>query len=450
MYLLPGLDDIRRAVRKLVKGSGTYEKAVNEFTKDLQKALLTADVNVRLVFELTKKIRERALKEEPPPGVSRREWLVKIAYDELVNLFGGDHAVEVKPSYTPYIIMMVGVQGSGKTTTVGKLAKFYRELGYRVGVIAADTYRPGAYDQLKQLARKAGAIFYGNPGSNNPVDIAKRGVEELRSRGAEIIIIDTAGRHGYGEEQALLEEMRSIADAVKPDEVVLVIDASMGQKSYDLAKRFHEATPVGSIIVTKMDGTAKGGGALSAVAATGAKIKFIGTGEGLDELEVFHPKRFVARLMGMGDLESLLEKIERISSATELQETVSRMLSGKITFRLIYRQLEQVKKLGPFKKILQMLPGVSTMIDALDDAAKLSEEKVKKWLSIINSMTYEEMDNPEIINKSRMRRIAIGAGVEVQDVKELMNYYKMVQRMVKQIKRRRDLLDKLSKGLPEV
>ena len=444
---MPGLEDIRKAVSKLLRRSGPYESIVKEYIRDLQKALIAADVNVRLVFDLTKRIREQALKNEPPPGVSRREWLVKITYDELAKLFGGDYEPEVKPPYTPYVIMMVGVQGSGKTTTVGKLAKFYRDMGYRVGVVAADTYRPGAYDQLRQLAEKARAMFYGEPGSRDPIGIAKRGVEELKRRGAEIIIIDTAGRHGYGEEEALLEEMKNIADAVKPDEVVLVIDAAMGQKSYDLAKRFHEATPIGSIIVTKMDGTAKGGGALSAVAATGARIKFIGTGEDIEEIEVFKPRRFVARLLGMGDLESLLERIERLESAKEFEKTVTEMLSGKITFRTIYRQIQQVKKLGPFRKVLQMIPGLSTMIESVEDAAKLSEEKTRKWINIMNSMTYEELDNPELLEqRSRVKRIAIGAGVEPSDVKELYNYYKTVKRMMRTLKKRKDILDKLVKS----
>ncbi len=444
---MPGLEDIRKAVSKLLRRSGPYESIVKEYIRDLQKALIAADVNVRLVFDLTKRIREQALKSEPPPGVSRREWLVKITYEELARLFGGDYEPEVKPPYTPYVIMMVGVQGSGKTTTVGKLAKFYRDMGYRVGVVAADTYRPGAYDQLRQLAEKARAMFYGEPGSRDPIGIAKRGVEELKRRGAEIIIIDTAGRHGYGEEEALLEEMKNIADAVKPDEVVLVIDAAMGQKSYDLAKRFHEATPIGSIIVTKMDGTAKGGGALSAVAATGARIKFIGTGEDIEEIEVFKPRRFVARLLGMGDLESLLERIERLESAKEFEKTVTEMLSGKITFRTIYRQIQQVKKLGPFRKVLQMIPGLSTMIESVEDAAKLSEEKTRKWINIMNSMTYEELDNPELLEqRSRVKRIAIGAGVEPSDVKELYNYYKTVKRMMRTLKKRKDILDKLVKS----
>ncbi|MET1101679.1 MAG: signal recognition particle protein Srp54 [Pyrodictiaceae archaeon] len=445
---MPGLDDIRRAVVKLFKRSGTYERIVNEYIRDLQRALLSADVNARLVLQITRSIKEKAFKTEAPPGISRSEWLVKITYDELVKLFGGDYEPEVRPPYTPYVIMMVGVQGSGKTTTIGKLAKYYRRLGYVVGVIAADTYRPGAYEQLEQLARKAGALFYGEQGAKDPVAIATRGVERLKKEGAQIIIIDTAGRHGYGEEKALLDEMKMMSDAVKPDEVVLVIDAAMGQKSYELAKRFHETTPIGSIIVTKMDGTAKGGGALSAVAATGAKIKFIGTGEDIDEIEVFNPKRFVSRLLGLGDLEALLERIERATEASQLQETMSEILSGKITYRLIYRQLKQIRRLGPFKKIIQMIPGIASSIEALDEAAKLSEEKIGKWLAIMESMTYEELDHPEIIDKSRMRRLSIGAGVEQNDVKELVNYYKTIQRFVRQMKKRKDFLEKIAKKFP--
>jgi len=443
---MPGLDDLRKAVNKLLRKSGSYEQLVNEYVRDLQKALISADVNVRLVFQLTKRIKERALKEKPPPGVSRREWLVKITYDELVKLFGGEEEPEVKPPYTPYVIMMVGVQGSGKTTTVGKLAKFYRDMGYRVGVVAADTYRPGAYDQLRQLAEKTGAMFYGEPGGKDAVAIARRGVEELKRRGADIIIVDTAGRHGYGREEALLEEMKRIAGAINPDEVILVIDAAMGQKSYDLARRFHEATPIGYIVVTKMDGTAKGGGALSAVAATGARIKFIGTGEDIDELEPFRPKRFVARLLGMGDLETLLEKIERLQGVKEFEKTMEEMLAGKITFRTIYKQIMQMRKLGPFKKVLQMLPGISSMVTSFDEAAKLSEEKVKKWISIMNSMTYEELDNPNLLKeRSRVQRIAIGAGVEPSDVRELYTYYKTVKRMMRQLRKRKDILERFGK-----
>jgi len=217
----------------------------------------------------------------------------------------------------------------------------------------------------------------------------------------------------------------------------------MGQKAYDLAKRFHEATPIGSIIVTKMDGTAKGGGALSAVVATGATIKFVGVGEDIAELEVFNPKRFVSRILGLGDIESLIERVERLASLDMegLQKATQELLEGKINFRIIYRQLVSLRKLGPFK--IQMIPGFSVFVDSIDSVAKTGEEKIEKWLAAINSMTYEELDNPSIIDKSRMKRIAIGAGVDIQDVKELINYYKSLDKMLKQLRKRKDMLEKL-------
>ncbi|AEM38036.1 GTP-binding signal recognition particle SRP54 G- domain protein [Pyrolobus fumarii 1A] len=442
---MPGLDAIRDAVRKFLRLSGPYERAVEEFIRDLQRALLSADVNVRLVFDLTRRIRERALKEKPPPGASRRDWFLKIVYEELVKLFGGDREPEVKPPYTPYVIMLVGVQGSGKTTTAAKLALFYKRMGYKVGLVAADVYRPGAYDQLRQLAERIGVMFYGEPGSRDAVGIATRGVKELKERGANIVIVDTAGRHGYGSEVALLEEMKRMSEAIKPDEVMLVIDAAMGQKSFDLAKRFHEATPIGSIIVTKMDGTAKGGGALSAVAATGAIIKFIGTGEDVEEFEVFNPRRFVSRLLGMGDIEGILERIKRLEAAEEFEKTVEEMLEGKLNFRILYRQLRQLTRMGPLRKVLQMLPGVGLAVT--DEIAKLGEEKIRKWLAIMDSMTYEELDHPEIIDKSRMRRIARGAGVELDDVKELVNYYRNLQRMLRRLKKQKGALERLLRNI---
>jgi len=438
------LDNIRKAVTRFLGGGGTYERAVKEFVRELQRELLRADVNVKMVFELTRRIEKRAKEERPPPGFSRREWFLKIVYEELTRLFGGDREPQVLPPKVPWVILLVGVQGSGKTTTAGKLALYYIKRGYKVGLVSTDTYRPGAYEQLKTLAEKVGALFYGEK-SGDPAEIAKTGVSVLLERGAEIIIVDTAGRHGYGEEKALLDEMRRIADAVNPDDVILVIDAAIGQKAYDLAKRFHEATPIGSIIVTKMDGTAKGGGALSAVAATGAIIKFIGTGEDVEEFEVFHPKRFVARLLGMGDLEGILERLKRLESVEELEKTVEEMLTGKLNFRILYRQLVQLRKMGPLRKVLQMVPGLSLTLT--DDMARLGEEKIKKWLAIMNSMTYEELDNPEIIDKSRMRRIAIGAGVEIEDVKELINYYKNMQRMLRQLRKQKGALEKLLQRL---
>ncbi|MEM4928222.1 MAG: signal recognition particle receptor subunit alpha, partial [Acidilobaceae archaeon] len=375
------LEGIKTALSRFLS-SATYEKAVEEFVKDLQRELLKSDVNVKLVLELSQRIRERALKEPPPSIVSRREWFIKIVYEELSRLFGGDSEPEVEPPKLPWIVMLVGVQGSGKTTTVGKLAFFYSRRGYKVGVVSTDTYRPGALEQLKTLAERAGAFFYGER-SGDPAEIAKRGVKELISRGAQVIIVDTAGRHGYGDEEKLLEEMKRIAEEVKPDEIMLIIDAAMGQKAFDLARRFHSFTPIGSIAITKLDGTARGGGALSAVAATGAQIKFIGTGEKIEELEVFRPKKFVARILGLGDLEGLLERLKAVEEFRLLEETAEDVTKGKITLRAIYRQLRATKNIGSLSKILQYLPGAGLFLNVSKDTLKLGDEKIKKWIAIM-------------------------------------------------------------------
>lgn len=439
---MKGLERLRSAVASFLKGKGKYEEAVNQFIKELQKTLISADVNVRVVLELTRKIKERALESEPPPGVLRREWFVKIVYDSLVELFGGE-APEILPKKLPWIMMLVGIQGSGKTTTAGKLAYFYKRRGYRVGLITTDTYRPAAYDQLKQLAEQIGVPFYGERDSQDPVGIAKRGVRKLLSEGVNVIIVDTAGRHGYGEEEELLREMRELADAIKPNEVILVIDAYLGQKAYDLARRFHERTPIGSIIITKLDGTAKGGGAISAVSVTGARIKFIGDGEKIEDLEPFSPRKFVARLLGLGDLETLLEKFKALEESAELEKRFEKaILTGRLTLRDMYAQIKSLKKMGPLRKVLQMIPGLA-MMPLDDEKLRLSEEKMDKWLHIMESMTYEELDNPSIIDRRRIKRIALGSGTRPEDVRELLAYYENTKRMLKNIKRKKGILRKL-------
>ncbi len=437
------LDGVRKALANFLRGRGDYEKAVKTFVKELQKELIKADVNVKLVLELTKRIRERALEEEPPPGVTRREWFINIVYEELAKLFGGDRKPRVKPPRTPWIILLVGLQGSGKTTTAGKLAYYYKLEGYRVGLVAADTFRPAAYEQLRQLAESIGVPVYGEPGNKDAVKIAINGVKYFVERGFDIVIIDTAGRHHREDE--LIREMKDIAEKVKPDEVILVIDAAIGQQAYNVAKKFHEATPIGSIIVTKLDGTAKGGGALSAVAVTGAQIKFIGTGEKIDELEVFHPTRFVGRILGIGDLEGLVEKVRRLKIEFT-EKDVEEFLSGKINMRLVYKQLLSIRKMGPLRKILQMIPGLSLKLP-LEIDPREAEERMKKWLAIIDSMTYEELDKPEIIDRRRIRRIALGAGVRPEDVRELIKQYEAMKRLTRQLRKRRDLLEKLKLGI---
>ena len=437
-----GLERLRSAVASFIKGGGSYADAVNSFIKELQKSLISADVNVKVVLQLTKEIREEALRSEPPPGVLRREWFVKIVYDKLVELFGGE-APDIIPKKLPWTVMLVGIQGSGKTTTAGKLAYFYKKRGYRPGLITTDTYRPAAYDQLKQIAEAIGVPFYGEKNGKDPVAIALRGIKELRRTSVNIIVIDTAGRHGYGKEEYLLKEMEDLAKNINPDEVMLIVDAYIGQKAYDLARRFHEKTPIGSIAITKFDGTAKGGGAISAVAATGASIKFVGEGEKLEELEPFNPKKFVSRILGLGDLETLIEKFKALEESEELEKRWSKaILTGRLTLRDLYAQIKSLRKLGPLRKVLQMIPGLSMMpID--DEKLQVSEEKMEKWLVIMDSMTYAELDNPHIIDRRRINRIARGSGTSPEDVKELLRYYETTKKLLKSIKRRKGILSKL-------
>lgn len=443
MVLTVVFEGVKEALKKFLRHE-KYEEAVNEFIKDLQKELIKSDVNLKLVSEISNNIKQRAFNEKPPPGVSRRNWFITIVYEELLKLLGGDQKPSIKPPRKPWIILLVGLQGSGKTTTAAKLAYFYKLEGYKVGLIAADTYRPAAYDQLKQLGEKIGVPVYGDPIEKDAVAIAKKGVEYFVQKGFEIIIIDTAGRHHR--EESLLEEMKEIRNAVNPDEIMLVVDASIGQQAYNIAKKFHEATPIGSIVISKLDGTAKGGGALSAVAVTGARIKFIGTGEKIEDIESFKPQRFISRILGLGDIESLVESVKR-AQLEFTEEDAKQLLEGKLNMRLIYKQLISLQKLGPLRKVLQMLPGFELKIPMEIDSKEL-EKKMHKWIAVINSMTYEELDNPEIIDRSRMKRISYGAGVSIEEVRELLKQYEAVKKILKTL-RRKDIMKKLGVKLPE-
>jgi len=420
---------LREAIKKFLGRPVADELAVKELIKDVQRALLLADVNVELVLKVTQKVEEKALKEPVPSGFTRREVTLKALYDSLVELLGGERQPDVLyPTNKSIVLMLVGVQGSGKTTTAAKLAWFYKRKGYHPGVLCADTFRPGAYDQLKQLAMEAGIMFYGER-TGDPVEIALRGVEVLKGMGCNVIIIDTAGRHKN--EHALMEEMKQLSEAIRPDEVMLVIDATIGQQAKSQAEAFNNAAKIGSIIVTKLDGAARGGGALSAVVATGARIKFVGVGEDVKELEVFEPSSFVSRLLGMGDLKSLAEKVKEASLK---EREMKGLVSGKFTLEDMINQLEGLKKLGPLQKILEMIPGFGLSLP--DEIADVAREKLEKWTVIVKSMTREELERPEIINRSRMRRIARGSGVKVKEVKELLDTYEAMRRMVKTLLRK--------------
>ncbi len=434
-------EGLQAAVRKLVGANLVDEKSVKEFVRDLQRALIQSDVNVRIALEVTERVQKRALEDRPAAGVTKKDQIVSILYDELARLLGGEGGLPLSKERAN-VLVMLGVQGSGKTTTTAKLARLYSKRGFRVGVVAADTFRPGAVAQLKTLAAATGVEVYSDEKEKDSVKIAKAGKKQLEGS-KNLIIIDTAGRHK--EEKGLLQEMKDVVGGVRPDATILVIDGTIGQQCYSQALAFHQAAPVGGIVVTKLDGAAKGGGALAAAAATGAKVLFIGTGERIDDLEEFVPTRFVGRLLGMGDLKALMDMV-RESEVVVDEKMTQRVMSGKMTMNDLLVQFEQMKKFGSLRKILEHIPGFSGQVDAkeLDKA----EDRVKVYRSIIQSMTGDEKNNPETINSSRLRRIAKGSGRSEKDVRELLSRYKQMKTLVKTSKGRemRQMMRRMGEG----
>jgi len=427
------------ALKKIFRAPVMDEKTVKELVRDLQRALLQADVNVKLVLEVSKRIEERALKEKVPPGVSRREHVVKVVYEELTRFLGEKPAsLKIEPGKR-MVLMLVGIQGSGKTTASGKLAKYFQKRGLKTALVCTDTYRPGAYDQLKQLADRINIPVYGEPKEKKSEKIALRGLKQFKDY--DLVIVDTAGRHK--EEKSLIDEMKRLEKAIKPDEAILVIDGTIGQQAAVQARAFHEATPIGSILVSKLDGSARGGGALSAVAAIGAPIKFISAGEKLGDIEPFVPSRFVGRLLGMGDLQSLVDKV-REAEVKVPEKKVRAFLSGKFTLTDMYEQFESMKKVGPLKHLLKMIPGMSYNIP--EEQMNLAEDALKKWRVIIQSMTPKEREKPKILSSSRIRRVARGSGTTEKEVKELIKQYNNMRKMMKTFRRKK--LPFFGKGLP--
>jgi signal recognition particle subunit SRP54 len=428
------------ALKKVFRASVVDEATVKELVRDIQRALLQADVNVKLVLDISKSIEERSLKEKVPPGISRREHVIKVVYEELTRFLGDKPApLKVEPGKRK-LIMLVGIQGSGKTTGAAKLARYFQKRGLKPALVCGDTFRPGAYAQLQQLANRINVPLYGDVKAGDSIKVVNEGLKQLGEK--DVIIVDTSGRHK--EEKELIREMKMLEKSIKPDEVMLVIDGTIGQQALAQAKAFNEATPIGSIMVTKLDGSARGGGALSAVAATGAPIKFVGTGEKIEDIEAFVPSRFVGRLLGRGDLETLLDKV-REAEISVPEKKAKAILSGKFTLTDMYEQFEALKGMGTFKKLLKMIPGMSYNIP--DDMVNMAEGRLEKWRVMIQSMTPEERDNPKIFNASRMKRVARGSGTNEKEVKELLNQYAMMRRMLKTMRRRKKF-PFFGKGLP--
>ncbi len=424
--MLEGLSEsLTNTMKKLAGMTVIDKKSIKEVSKEIQRALIQSDVNIKVVFALTKKIEKRALEEELPKGLSPKEHVINIVYQELVNLIG-EKPEELKITHKPYKIMMLGLQGSGKTTTTGKLAKLLKKKGHSCAIICTDTWRPAAYEQLKQLTEPLDVPVYGDPENKDAIDLAKKGLEQFENK-YDVILVDTAGRHK--EEQELLDEMAELSQVVEPDEVILVIDGTIGQQARNQAEKFKETTDIGSIIISKLDGSAKGGGALSAVAEIKAPIKFIGTGERVDDFEAFDPERFISRLLGMGDLETLIEKAAEVTSDEADREMVDSIMSGKFTLKDMENQLEMMNKMGPIQQIMKLIPGIGSQLPA--NASKVTEEKLNLYKVLMHSMTNYELENPEVIKKSRINRISRGAGVTNDDVKDLLRYYNVTKKALK-------------------
>jgi signal recognition particle subunit SRP54 len=435
---------LRGAIKKIVRASDINEELIDSLCKDIQRALLQSDVNVKLVLEITRRIKERSMNEEPVKGLTRKDHIITILYGELATLLGytgqtiksidksqqtHDRILQFEPEKQS-IILMLGIQGSGKTTVTAKVARWLSKQGYSVGVIGADTWRPGALTQLKMNCSRINTEVYGEEANTDALDIVRKGLAHFRTQNIDVVIVDTAGRHK--EESGLLEEMRNMRNAINPNLVLLVIDGTIGQQAFNQAKAFHQAAEVGGIIVTKLDGSAKGGGVLSASAATGAKVLFIGTGERIDDLEVFSPTNFVGRILGMGDIQAVLEMARGLELQAD-ENQAKRLLGGKMTIEDFYAQMENVGKMG-FRNVIDNLPGLSGMLK--EDQLDALEGKMEKWRFIIQSMTRDEKINPEIINESRRKRIARGAGLTEHEVRDLIKQYSNSKTLMKQAKGR--------------
>ena len=421
--VLEGLGkSLRDTLKKIAQSSGMDEELVKDVVRDIQRALLRADVNVKLALDLSKKVEERALGEKPPAGMSPREYMVRIIYEELVRILGDSYEVPLSTKR----IMLVGLYGQGKTTTAGKLGRFFQKKGLRIGLIQADVHRPAAYEQLSQYVKDMNITVHGDPKEKKAPRIAREGLIKIGE--VDMVIVDTSGRHSL--EKDLITEIKLVSNVVKPDEILLVIDASVGQQAGPQAKAFHDAVGVTGVIITKLDGSAKGGGALSAVSETNAPVVFIGTGEHEGDLERFDPPRFISRLLGMGDIQTLLEKATEVMDEKKAEETAKKIISGKFTLIEMYEQMEALTNMGPLKKLMSFMPGMGS--------AQLSDEQMEetqillgKFRVIMDSMTREEMENPRMIKSSRIKRIARGAGVEPSDVKELLKRYNTSRRAMK-------------------
>jgi signal recognition particle subunit SRP54 len=418
-----------QAVADRLRGKARITEAdLDVALREIRLALLEADVNFKVVKDFVARVRERALGTDLLSGLHPGQQVVKIVHDELVAVLGGErHALSLDGK--PSVVMLVGLQGSGKTTTAAKLAVRLRKGGRRPLLVAADVYRPAAVDQLVQLGDQIGIEVHSRPVGTPALEVARSGVEVARQRGLDLVLLDTAGRLHVDE--PMMDELVRIAGAVTPAETLLVVDAMTGQEAVRVAESFHHRLPVTGLILTKMDGDARGGAALSIRSATGLTISFIGTGERTDGLEPFHPDRLAQRILGMGDVLSLVERVQESVDTEEAERVAQRMMESRFTLEDFRSQLSQVKKLGPIGQVLQMIPGAGQMAGAAQQA--VDDGHLQRIEAIIDSMTPEERRHPELIKASRRRRIAAGSGTTSADVNRVLKQFADMQKLMRQL-----------------
>ena len=414
---------LKNAVDRLTGAKRLSEKQINKSLREIRLALLEADVEPTVVKNFIKRLREKTLNKEIIRGLNPGETVLKIVYDELVDILGKN-----PPELKEGVVLFVGLQGTGKTTTIGKLANWLKKQGKKIAVNSTDVRRPAAMLQLKRLTEQVGVPYYDFEGEQNPIEIAKKAVQRAKEEGVDYLLLDTAGRLHIDNE--LMEELQKIKEVTQPSEVIYVADAMQGQEALNILKEFHNRLGLTGVILTKMDGDARGGLALSVKETLGVPIKFIGVGEKLEDLEPFYPDRMAQRILGLGDIQTLIEKAQSAIPEDEAEALALKVMQGEFTLEDLKKQLEFMTKMGPLDKLLKMIPGLGAYADKI----KIDERLIKRKIAIINSMTPEERRNPNIINLSRKQRIARGSGTSVQEVNRLLKEYKEMKKILKKFK----------------
>ena len=419
-------DKLEEAFKKLKSKGSLTESDVKEAMREVRLALLEADVSYKVAKDFTKTVTERAIGAQVMESLTPGQMVIKIVNEELTALMGGTKSRLAVANHPPTIVMMCGLQGSGKTTHSAKIAMMLKNQGHRPLLVACDIYRPAAIKQLQVVGEQAGVPVF-EMGTENPVKIAENAIKLAKDQGYDYVFLDTAGRLHIDEE--LMQELKSVKSAVHPHEILLVVDSMTGQDAVNVASSFNEALGIDGLVLTKLDGDTRGGAALSARAVTGKPIKFVGIGEKLGDLDVFHPDRMASRILGMGDVLSLIEKAEQAIDEKKAEELEAKLRENKFDLNDLIEQIESVRKMGSIKDTLKMLPGIGKKVDEID----IDERKFDRLRALVESMTPQEREKPDIINPSRKRRIAAGSGQTVEDVNKLLAQFKQMQKMFKQL-----------------